>query len=183
VRVPRIGINPTRTGILDVLRAMGAGVDVEAATDDAAEPAGDVEVRGAVLHGTTIAGALTVRCIDELPVIAVLATQAEGETRVVDAAELHAKESDRIAEVVIGLRAFGAECEATPDGFVVTGPVRLRAARVDARGDHRLAMAWAIAAALAVVDSGASVIQGSEAAAVSYPTFFDDLDAALSGSG
>jgi 3-phosphoshikimate 1-carboxyvinyltransferase len=183
VRVPRIGINPTRTGILEVLRAMGAGVDVDAASEEVTEPVGDVEVRGAALHGTTIAGALTVRCIDELPVIAVLATQAEGETRVVDAAELRAKESDRIAEVVAGLRAFGAECEATPDGFVVTGPVRLRAARIDARGDHRLAMAWAIAAALAGEGSGASVIEGSEVAAISYPAFFVDLDRALSGSG
>ena len=183
MRVPRVGINPTRTGILDVLRAMGAEVDEESLSDAAAEPFGDVEVRGAHLHGTTIAEALTVRCIDELPVIAVLATQAEGETRVRNAAELRAKESDRIAEVVGGLRAFGAECEATPDGFVVSGPVRLRAARIDAHGDHRLAMAWAVAAALAGKGSGTSVIHGAEAASVSYPAFFEDLGAALSGSG
>jgi 3-phosphoshikimate 1-carboxyvinyltransferase len=183
VRATRIGINPTRTGILDVLRSMGAAIDVDATNDGATEPFGDIEVRGAPLHGTSIAGSLTVRCIDELPVIAVLATQAEGETQVFDAAELRAKESDRIAEVVAGLRAFGAESEATPDGFVVKGPVRLHATRIDSHGDHRLTMAWAVAAALAGEGSGDSVIEGSEAAAVSYPAFFEDLEAALSGSG
>jgi 3-phosphoshikimate 1-carboxyvinyltransferase len=132
-------------------------------------------VRGAPLHGTTISGALTVRCIDELPVLAVLATQAEGDTEFRDAAELRGKEVDRIAVLETGLRALGASCESSADGVVVHGPSRLHAARIDAGGDHRLAMAWAIAAALVGDGGGESVISGAEVAAVSYPAFFEDL--------
>lgn len=184
MRIQGVGLNPGRTGFLDVLRDMGADIDVESAgTDDSTEPEGDVETRGTPLQGTVIAGELATRCIDELPVLAVLATQAEGETVVRDASELRAKESDRINAVVKGLQAFGAACEATADGLVVQGPRRLRAARVDAHGDHRLTMAFAVAACLAAADSGESVIDSAEAAAVSYPSFFDDLARITSGSG
>ncbi|MBV9099890.1 MAG: 3-phosphoshikimate 1-carboxyvinyltransferase [Candidatus Dormibacteraeota bacterium] len=180
VRMQRVGLNPGRTGVLDALRDMGATVVVEpAAADESAEPEGDVEVRGGALQGTVIAGDLVTRCIDELPVLAVLATQAEGETLIRDAAELRAKESDRISAVVEGLRAFGGVCEAADDGLVVQGPSRLRAARVDARGDHRLAMAFAVAASIAAADSGESVIESADSAAVSYPAFFDDLARAV----
>jgi 3-phosphoshikimate 1-carboxyvinyltransferase len=176
MRCPGVGLNRGRTGIIDVLRAMGADVDVEAedAGDDS-EPSGVVEVRGAPLRGATIADELTVRCIDELPVIAVVATQAEGITEIRDAGELRTKESDRIALTAEGLLAFGATCEVTSDGLVISGPSRLRAAHVDSHGDHRLAMAWGVAAALCDPASGASVIEGGDAAAVSYPPFFDEL--------
>jgi 3-phosphoshikimate 1-carboxyvinyltransferase len=176
VTCPRVGLNPGRTGILTVLEAMGAEVRIE--TRDPAggvEPVGDVEVRGTELHGVVISDALTVRCIDELPVIAVLASQAEGVTEIRDAGELRTKETDRIALLERGLRLLGVACESTADSLTVHGPVRLRAARLDAAGDHRFAMAWAIAAALVPPGGGESVIEGAEAAAVSYPGFFSDL--------
>ncbi len=176
IRCPGVSLNPGRTGILTVLAMMGAEVLIterEPAGD--VEPMGDVEVRGASLHGATISGALTVRCIDELPVIAVLATQAEGDTEIRDAGELRSKEVDRIAVLETGLRALGASCESSNDGLVIHGPSRLRAARLDAAGDHRLAMAWAIAAALVHGRGGELVIVGAQVAGVSYPGFFADL--------
>ena len=180
VRCPGIGVNPGRTGILDVLRAMGASVDVEEqGAAGGVEPVATVEVGGAALRATVVEGALTVRCIDELPVICVLATQAEGTTLIRDAAELRAKESDRISGIAAGLRAMGAVCEATPDGIAVTGPAHLRPAALDALGDHRLAMAWAVAASLAAAGAGATEIAGAGAAAVSYPGFFEALRAAV----
>ena len=180
VRCPGVGLNPGRTGILTVLEAMDAQVLVdEGAPAGGVEPMGDVEVRGTRLHGITIAGELTVRCIDELPIIAVLASQADGDTEIRDAGELRNKESDRIAMLETGLRLLGIMCESTADSLTVHGPVRLRAAHLDAAGDHRLAMAWAIAAALVPAGAGASVIDGADAAAVSYPGFFPDLAALI----
>ena len=183
MRCANVGLNPARTGVLDVLRSMGAHVDVEGGEEhDDAEPVGNVAVRGAGLHGVTISGDLTVRCIDELPVIAVLATQAEGVTEIRDATELRAKESDRIAATVDGLRAFGGRCETVSDGLVIIGPTPLHEAHVDSHRDHRLAMAWGIAAALCDPGSGASLIEKADAAAVSYPKFFDDLQATIGTS-
>ncbi len=180
VRCPGVGLNPGRTGILTVLKAMDAHVLVdERAPAGGVEPLGDVEVRGTRLHGVTIAGELTVRCIDELPIIAVLASQADGDTAISDAGELRNKESDRIAMLETGLRLLGVTCESTADSLTIHGPVRLRAAHLDAAGDHRFAMAWAIAAALVPAGEGASVIEGADAAAVSYPGFFTDLAALI----
>jgi 3-phosphoshikimate 1-carboxyvinyltransferase len=180
VRCPGVGVNPGRTGILTVLEAMGAAVTLDA-RDPAGgvEPVADVEVRGTKLHGVTISGSLTVRCIDELPIIAVLASQAEGITEIRDAGELRNKETDRIAMLEAGLRLLGVACESTPDTLTVQGPVRLRAARLDAAGDHRFAMAWAIAGALVPEGGGNTVIDGADAAAVSYPGFFSDLGTLL----
>jgi 3-phosphoshikimate 1-carboxyvinyltransferase len=176
MRCPGVSTNQGRTGILTVLEMMGAEVLISQ-RDPAGgvEPMGDVEVRGAPLHGVTISGSLTVRCIDELPVIAVLATQADGDTEVRDAAELRGKEVDRIAVLETGLRALGASCESSADTLVIHGPSQLRAARLNAAGDHRLAMAWAIAAALVSGGGGESIIGGADVAAISYPGFFDDL--------
>jgi 3-phosphoshikimate 1-carboxyvinyltransferase len=181
VRCPGVGVNPGRTGILTVLEAMGAAVTLDA-RDPAGgvEPVADVEVRGTKLHGVTISGSLTVRCIDELPIIAVLASQAEGVTEIRDAGELRNKETDRIAMLETGLRLLGVACESTPDTLTVQGPVRLRAACLDAAGDHRFAMAWAIAAALVEAGGGDTLIDGADAAAVSYPGFFSDLGTLLS---
>jgi len=180
MRCSGVGTNPGRTGIITVLEKMGAGMLVaEREPAGGVEPVGDVEVRGAPLHGVTISGRLTVRCIDELPVIAVLATQADGDTEIRDAGELRSKEVDRIAMLEAGLRALGASCESTADSLVVHGPSRLHAAHLDASGDHRLAMAWAVGAALVPAGGGESVIAGAEAAAVSYPGFFADLAAVM----
>jgi 3-phosphoshikimate 1-carboxyvinyltransferase len=175
VRCRGVGLNPGRDGVLEVLRAMGAAVLVEPGEDaGGVEPVGAVEVRGGALRAIRIAGPLVPRLIDELPVIAVLATQAEGRTEIRDAAELRTKESDRIAHLAAGLRAMGAVCEELADGLVVDGPVRLAPAAVDAAGDHRLAMAFAVAACLAGTP-GATLITGAETVAISYPRFFEDL--------
>jgi 3-phosphoshikimate 1-carboxyvinyltransferase len=174
---PGIGINPGRTGILEVLHAMGARVEVEEGPMAAdVEPVADVTVSGAPLHGITVHPALVPRCIDELPAIAVLATQAEGRTEIHGAGELRHKESDRLGALVSGLRAMGATAEEIPDGLVIDGPVRLRPARLDAAGDHRLAMAWTMATALVAPGDGESVIDGAGCVAVSYPGFFDDFN-------
>jgi 3-phosphoshikimate 1-carboxyvinyltransferase len=182
MRCPGVSTNPGRTGILTVLAMMGAEVLIsERDPAGGVEPLGDAEVRGAPLRAVTITGALTVRCIDELPVIAVLATQADGDTEIRDAAELRGKEVDRIAVLETGLRALGASCESSADSLVIHGPSQLRAARLNAAGDHRLAMAWAIAAALVGGGGGESVIGGADVAAVSYPGFFDDLARVMAG--
>ena len=182
MRCPGVGVNPGRTGILSVLEAMGAAVSLEdKAPAGGVEPVADVEVHGTRLHGVTVSGSLAVRSIDELPIIAVLASQAEGVTEIRDAAELRNKETDRIAMLETGLRRLGVPCASTPDGLTVEGPVRLSAAHLDAAGDHRFAMAWAIAGALVPAGGGDTVIDNADAAAVSYPGFFTDL-AILLGS-
>jgi 3-phosphoshikimate 1-carboxyvinyltransferase len=176
ITCPNVTLNPGRTGVLDALRAMGASLTVEEGEPaGGVEPVGAVTVEGGELHATTIAGELVPRCIDEIPVLAVLATQAEGVTTIRDAEELRVKESDRIALVAAGLRALGADCEELSDGLVITGPTRLQPAAVDSHGDHRLAMAWAVAGSLAIPGAGVTVIDGADAVAVSYPGFFDDL--------
>jgi 3-phosphoshikimate 1-carboxyvinyltransferase len=170
--VTGVGINPTRTGVLDVLRAMGA--DVEVHQDDVwgGEPVGTVVLRGRGLRGTTISGALIPRVIDELPVLCVVATAATGVTEITDAAELRAKESDRIGAIAGALKALAGEVEERPDGLTVYGS-RLRGGRVAGRGDHRLAMAFAVAGLLA---AGPVVIEEAEAIGVSFPGFFQTLD-------
>jgi 3-phosphoshikimate 1-carboxyvinyltransferase len=178
VRCPGVTLNPGRTGFLEVLAAMGADLEVEAdpAGGSAAEPVGTVTVRGrGELRAARIDGALVPRLIDEIPLLAVLATQAHGVTEIRDAAELRTKEADRISLLVAGLRAFGAEVEEHPDGFDVAGGRPLHAAHVDAAGDHRLAMAWAVAASLAAPGTGSSLVDGADVCAVSYPGFFADL--------
>jgi 3-phosphoshikimate 1-carboxyvinyltransferase len=172
ITVTGVGINPTRTGVLDVLRAMGA--DVEVHQDDvwAGEPVGTVVVRGRGLHGTSIGGALIPRVIDELPVLCVAATAAAGAMEITDAAELRVKEADRIGAIAGALKALAGEVEERPDGLTVYGS-RLRGGRVASRGDHRLAMAFAVAGLLA---AGPVAIDGAEAIGVSFPGFFETLE-------
>jgi 3-phosphoshikimate 1-carboxyvinyltransferase len=173
VRCPGVTLNPGRTGFLDVLRAMGVSVEVEEGeAAGGVEPVGCVAVRGDALRSTRVGGELVPRCIDEIPVLAVLATQAEGVTEIRDAGELRVKESDRIAAVAAGLRALGADVEELPDGLDIAGPTRLHGGKLDAGLDHRLAMAWAVAACLA---GEPCQIDGADAVAVSYPGFFGDL--------
>ena len=145
VTVEGVGLNPTRTGVLDVLGMMGAAVDVRDVHDEGGEPVGTVMVRASRLRGTTIGSDLIPRAIDELPVIAVAACRAEGETVIRDAAELRVKESDRITALARELGGLGAAIEVLPDGLAITGNRRLRGGRAASGGDHRIAMALAVA--------------------------------------
>jgi 3-phosphoshikimate 1-carboxyvinyltransferase len=168
-----VGVNPSRTGVLDVLARMGADIEWLDARDVAGEPVADLRVRAAALRGTTIGGDEVPRLIDEIPVLAVAAAVAEGETRVRDAAELRVKESDRIETTLALLRALGAEAEGQPDGLTLPGGSRLTGGVVDAADDHRIAMAGAVAAMAA---QGESRIEGADAAGVSYPGFYAALE-------
>jgi 3-phosphoshikimate 1-carboxyvinyltransferase len=172
VRLPNVCVNPTRTGFLDAITAMGGSVVVENLRTDGPEPIADLFLAGReqLLNGIEIAGDLAVRSIDELPILAVLAARARGTTTVRDAEELRVKESDRIATTCAMLRAFGVECEVRPDGFVVEGTSGrpLRAGKVHADGDHRIAMAGAVAA---LVAEAPSEIDDADNVATSYPGF------------
>lgn len=171
-----VGINPTRTGLLDLLRAMGAEIEVLDEGSAGGEPVADLAVRSAGLRGVEAGGDLVVRAIDELPILAVAATQARGETLVRDAAELRVKETDRVATTVGELRRLGAAIEARPDGFLVQGPTRLRGTAVDSHGDHRLAMALVVAG---LVAEGETVVHDCGCIPDSFPGF----EALLAGLG
>lgn len=173
LRLAGVGLNPTRLGLLDALRAMGADIEIEEEGVAGGEPAGDIVVRSSRLRGTEIAGDMVPRLIDEAPALAVAACFAEGRTVLRDATELRVKESDRIATVARELRKLGAEVEELPDGLVVEGRGALRGAVVDSSGDHRLAMALAIAG---LVAEGETRVAGAEAVDVSYPAFWHDLE-------
>ena len=168
-----VGMNPTRTGIVDVLREMGADIKEEAVSEVCGEPRATLRVRSSELKGIEISGEIIPRLIDELPVIAVAASLAQGETVVRDAGELRVKESDRIKCVVDSLSALGAKIEELPDGFRIQGQPILRGGAAKSYDDHRLAMAWAIAGMLS--SEGVSV-EGMEAANVSFPTFLETLN-------
>ena len=170
VTIERVGVNPTRTGLLDVLRAMGAGVALEDEREQGGEPVADVTMRASDLTGVEVSGHTVVRMIDEFPVLAVAATQAHGTTVVRDAAELRVKETDRIATAVAELRVLGARIEPRPDGFVVEGPTALRGGVVDSHGDHRLAMALAVAG---LVAQGEVTIENAECVPDSFPGFVE----------
>jgi len=171
IEIGSVGINPTRTGVIDVLRRMGADVTVENGSN-VGEPIGTIRVRHGHLGSTVIAPEDVPGVIDELPVLGALATHG-GELRVTGAQELRVKESDRISALADGLRRMGADIDELPDGFHVRGSRRLRGGEVDARNDHRLAMAFAVAALGA---SGPTTIHDAGAAAVSYPEFFAVLE-------
>jgi 3-phosphoshikimate 1-carboxyvinyltransferase len=167
-----VGVNPTRTGIIDILRAMGADIALLEERTTGGEPVADLRVRSAALHGTTVGGALVPRAIDELPLVALAGALASGETLIRDAAELRVKESDRVAATAGALRAFGVEIEERDDGLLVRGGARLRAGAADSGGDHRLAMLAAVAGLLA---DGTSEVGGAAAVDVSYPEFWAQL--------
>jgi 3-phosphoshikimate 1-carboxyvinyltransferase len=169
------GLNPTRCGALDVLRRMGADIDVLNAREVAGEPVGDLAVRAAPLRGVEVGGAEIPRLIDEIPVLAVAAAVAAGPTTFRDAAELRHKESDRVASTVALLAALGGEAVELPDGLTVAGGARLRGGQVDPRGDHRLALSAAVASCAAV---GEVVITDPDVVSVSYPRFWSALAAA-----
>ncbi|HZU39606.1 MAG TPA: 3-phosphoshikimate 1-carboxyvinyltransferase [Solirubrobacteraceae bacterium] len=173
----RVGVNWTRAGFLRIVERMGAIVlgELEApGTLSAHEPVADLDVSSAPIEGTVVEADEVPLAIDELPLVALLGCFAEGETVVRGAGELRVKESDRIATVVEGLRGLGADIEATPDGFAVRGTGRLRGGRLDAHGDHRLALLGAVAGLAS--EEGVEVV-GMDAAAVSYPDFEADVTA------
>lgn len=170
VVLKNVGINPTRTGILDVLEAMGG--TFELSEIDEANESATITVSSSTLKATTIQGADIPRLIDELPIIALLATQAEGTTIIKDAQELKVKETNRIDATCEELQKLGANIEPTDDGMIIHGPVQLHSGKVSSRGDHRIGMMLQIAALLTekIVE-----LDKAEAVAVSYPHFFEDL--------
>ena len=173
IRMPRVGLNPTRTGLMDVLRAMGADIRIENERDFGGEPIGDVVVKSAPLSGVRIDGDMIPNLIDEIPVLCVAATAADGVTEIRDAEELRHKESDRIAAVAAGLRSMGAQVEEYPDGLAIEGGHPLKGARIATHHDHRIAMAFAIAAQMA---RGETIIEDADVASVSFPTFYETLE-------
>lgn len=173
IKVCDAGINPKRTGIIDVLKAMGADLRVENERTESGEPIADICVRSSSLVGVDIAGELIPRLIDEIPVLAVAACCAKGKTVIREAQELRVKETDRIATTVKELSKFGAEIEELPDGMVIHGGKQLRGAECHSRQDHRLAMALGVAA---LVAEGESLIHAAEAVNFSYPSFWRDLE-------
>jgi 3-phosphoshikimate 1-carboxyvinyltransferase len=172
VRVPDLCLNPTRLGFARLLQSMGAGVETEATGEEMGEPVGALRVSGAASRPSDVTADDVPALVDELPLVALMATQAQGETVIRGAQELRVKETDRIETVVEGLTRLGAVVEARADGFVVQGPTRLRGTRVRSHGDHRLAMMLAVAGLIA---DGETIVEGVEAAAVSFPGFAEAL--------
>ncbi|WP_029099619.1 3-phosphoshikimate 1-carboxyvinyltransferase [Brevibacillus thermoruber] len=170
--IENVGINPSRTGIIDVVRAMGGRIELQNERVVNEEPVADLLVTHAELRGIEIGGEIIPRLIDEIPVIAVMATQASGRTVIRDAEELRVKETDRIATVASQLSRFGAKVTPTPDGLIVEGATPLTGATIDSMGDHRIGMAMAIAGLAA---GGETVIENDEAINVSFPGFADIL--------
>ena len=167
-----VGLNPTRSALLDFLVGMGARIRVPNLESQNGELIGDLEVEYSELRGGTIDGGLTAALIDEIPVLAVLGAATEEGLTVRDAGELRIKETDRIRTVVANLRLMGVEAEELPDGMVIPGRQKFHAATLDSLGDHRIAMAFAVAALRA---DGESTIVGADAASVSFPEFWDTL--------
>ena len=165
-----VGLNPTRTGLLDVVGRMGASLEITAPTQEGGEPVGSLRIKASQLEATSIGADEVPRLIDELPVLAVLATQAHGTSEFRGAEELRVKESDRIETVVAALRELGADVEDLPDGMIVRGPTPLRGGEVDARDDHRVALAMAVAGFIA---AGSVRIHGWSSVSTSFPEFLD----------
>ncbi|MDR3701450.1 MAG: 3-phosphoshikimate 1-carboxyvinyltransferase [Candidatus Sulfopaludibacter sp.] len=174
-----VGLNPTRSALLDFLVGMGAKIRIPELQSVNGELSGEIEVECSQLRGGAISGPLTAALIDEIPVLAVLGAATEEGITVKDASELRIKETDRIQTVVRNLRLMGIQAEELPDGLVVPGRQKFHAASLDSFGDHRIAMAFAVAALRA---DGESVIRHAEAASVSFPEFWDTLAAIQSGT-
>lgn len=177
ILIRHVGINPTRDGILHVLKDMGADITLLHERDGNGEPTADLLVRSSHLKGTVIEGAVIPTLIDELPMIAAIACLAQGDTVIRDASELKVKESNRIEGMVKGLTAMGAEVEETPDGMIIHGGRPLHGAVIDSRLDHRIAMTFAVTALCA---DGETQILGAECVTVSYPEFYKDLFSLMS---
>jgi len=173
IELTGVGVNPTRNGVIDVLKGMGANIMIENEGKEGGEPIADIIVKSSELKGVDIDGELIPRLIDEIPVIAVAAAMAKGTTTIRDAGELRVKESDRITATASELRKLGVQIEEMLDGMVIHGTGKLGGAECDSHGDHRLAMMLAIAG---LVAEGDTVIYNAEAVNISYPDFWDDLN-------
>jgi 3-phosphoshikimate 1-carboxyvinyltransferase len=176
VTVERVGLNPTRSGVLDVLRSAGVELEVAELAATLGEPVGRIRVRAGSLHASRVGGELGLRAIDEIPILAALAARSAGTTEFSDLGELRVKESDRIALTVALLRSFGVEATEQREGFSVQGNPdgRLRAVHVTSGGDHRIAMT---AAVLGLVADGETVIEDVDCIATSFPAFKEKLGA------
>ncbi|WP_009631856.1 3-phosphoshikimate 1-carboxyvinyltransferase [Synechocystis sp. PCC 7509] len=172
ILIENVGVNPTRTGVIEALAMMGADITLENQRVVAGEPVADLRVRARALHGCTISGDLIPRLIDEIPVLAVAAVFASGTTIIKDAEELRVKESDRITVMANQLNKMGAKISELTDGMEITGGTPLTGAEVESYSDHRITMSLAVAALNA---QGKTTIHGAEAAAISYPTFVATL--------
>lgn len=171
-----VGLNPTRTGIMDVLQAMGASYTVNDAANHSHEEMGTIEIESSTLVGTEIGGELIPRLIDEIPIIALLATQAKGKTVIKNAEELKVKETNRIDAVVNELKKLGADITATEDGMIIEGPTTLHGGDLITYGDHRIGMMAAVAS---LITTEPVTIDNEGCIAVSYPTFFEDLSSVI----
>ena len=172
IRLRNVGINPTRTGIVEVLKDMGAQLSIEGTRQVGGEEVAELEVKSSALHATEFGGAMIPRLIDEIPVLAVAAAWAKGTTTVCDAGELRVKESDRIAAIERELRKLGAEVKSFPEGLSIPGPVSFKAGTFVSGGDHRIAMAMAVAATQA---KSPSIVEDIACIQTSYPQFFAHL--------
>ncbi len=173
IAIENVGINPSRIGILDALTAMGARVERTEVSNLNNEPRCTLTAVHSPLTAASFGGSMIPAIIDEIPILAIAATQAHGNTVIRDAGELRVKESDRLAAVAQNLLAMGAQIKETRDGFVITGPTPLHGAEIDSFGDHRIAMSFTIAGLLA---AGETVIKGSECVTISFPGFFNSLE-------
>lgn len=176
--ISNVGLNPTRLGFLEVLGGMGADFEIVNETSWGKEPVGDLFVRGSSLTSTTVKGGLIPQLIDEIPILAVLATQAAGETKILDAGELRHKESDRLSCLTSELSKLGAQIVELPEGLIITGPTRLSGGKVNSYGDHRLALAFQVASLLT---EGQIQIVDKKCGEVSYPGFAQSLQRLIVG--
>ncbi|WP_082233997.1 3-phosphoshikimate 1-carboxyvinyltransferase [Halobacillus massiliensis] len=173
ILIEGVGLNPTRNGIITALEQMGADIKTEETGRVGHEPVGNVSIKSSKLNGITLEGDLIPNLIDEIPIIALAATQAEGQTVIKDAGELKVKETNRIDSVVFNLRALGADIEATEDGMIINGPVNLNGGTVNSYGDHRIGMMGAIASYIA---EGPVEIINPKSIDISYPEFFEHFN-------
>jgi len=171
LRLDQISLNPTRLGFIRVLKRMGADLKITP-TGETPEPIGSIEVQWAPLQGTRVLPSEIPSLVDELPMLAVLASQAQGVTEVEGAEELRVKESDRLESLAKNLRAMGVQLDVRPDGFRVEGPQKLHGARINTQEDHRIAMAFSVAG---MVASGTTEIENAECVLISYPEFYKTL--------
>lgn len=179
IRINRVGINPTRAGVLKVLESMGANIRLENIRDEAGEPEADLIAETSDLVGTEVGGDMIATVVDELPVLSLAASLAKGTTVITDAAELRVKESDRIKATVDGLSRLGANVKETSDGMLIRGVQHLVGSECDSHGDHRIAMTMGVAGLLA---SGTTIINGANKATISYPGFWITLHDLISSS-
>ena len=170
--IHNVGLNPTRSSLLDFLTGVGASIKIIDVKQSGGELIGSLRIRASKIKGGVIEGALTAALIDEIPALAILGAASSGGLVVRDASELRVKETDRIAAIESNLQRMGVEIETAPDGFRIPGGQKFHAAEIDSGGDHRIAMAFAVAALAA---DGPCTIRGAESAGVSFPEFFSTL--------